>query len=73
MIMYQGKTYNIDHETRTRIFIRKWKKVLKQWQRVCWEILANMQKAVTGSLIWEVSLRRQLKADNPVLLSKILS
>lgn len=49
------------------------KKCLSNEKRVCWEILANMQKAVTGSLIWEVSLRRQLKADNPVLLSKILS
>lgn len=27
----------------------------------------------TGSDIWEVSSRRQLKADNPMLLSKILS
>jgi len=27
----------------------------------------------SGSVIWETSSRRQLKDDNPVLLSKILS
>lgn len=27
--------------------------------------------AVTGMVIWEISSKRQLKADNPVLLGKI--